>query len=239
MVRILIGIDDTDNHASRGTGYLARLVADECRRRGMRAMGVTRHQFLVDGRIPYTSHNSGACVAADGESGVESADFAFEFVAARAAEGSDPGVCVAQQESVGREIIAFGRAAGQRVLRTDEALALADRDRIKLRALGGTGQGVIGALAAVGLRAEGNDGRFIDLPGLRELGPRVDAAAITGLGIAIQHPPQGRCPKPGDAYHTLGWVRPRLVGGRPVLPVEWSEKGDAWVPVDKRAGRAR
>ena len=35
--------------------------------------------------------------------------------------------------------------------------------------LTGTGGGIIGSLAAVGLRAAGEDGRFLWLPGLREL----------------------------------------------------------------------
>ena len=57
---ILIGLDDTDNAVSRGTGYLARTLLGELARRGCRPIGVTRHQLLLDARIPYTSHNSSA-----------------------------------------------------------------------------------------------------------------------------------------------------------------------------------
>ncbi|KPK74876.1 MAG: hypothetical protein AMJ79_12975, partial [Phycisphaerae bacterium SM23_30] len=60
MATILIGIDDTDNAASRGTGFLARQLFRQCQNRQLRPLGVTRHQFLIDPRIPYTSHNSGA-----------------------------------------------------------------------------------------------------------------------------------------------------------------------------------
>ena len=61
MKTFLIGIDDTDNETSPGTGRLARKLQEECIPRGLISLGVTRHQFLVDPAIAYTSHNSGAC----------------------------------------------------------------------------------------------------------------------------------------------------------------------------------
>ncbi len=54
---IYVGLDDTDNKTSRGTGYLARMVAASLSDR-FKVWGVTRHQLLVDPRVPYTSHNS-------------------------------------------------------------------------------------------------------------------------------------------------------------------------------------
>ena len=259
MAQLLIGLDDTDNADSRGTGYLARALLEECGRRGLvvdaasgrvprkaavgrfhvPGLGVTRHQFLVDPRIPYTSHNSGACVAVEGADGAKAGDgaaawaFAFDFVAGRSAPGSDPGVCVARAGDVPAEVIDFGRRASTEILEAGEAIRLAKRAGLALRPLGGSGLGVIGALASVGLRAGGGDGRFIDLPGLRELPARVGAEELVRLGIRLDHRGTRRC-GPGDAYDTLGWVRPRLIGGGPVLPVEWSEENHAWVPVDRR-----
>lgn len=121
MATILIGLDDTDNETSRGTGYLARCLSEACAERGMRPTGVTRHQFLVDPRIPYTSHNSGACVAVEADGGAEAAALAFDFVAARAADGSDPGVCVAAADDVTAAVRAFGEAAVNRVVEMAEA----------------------------------------------------------------------------------------------------------------------
>ena len=239
MAILLIGIDDTDNTQSRGTGFLARALAAQCARAAhQRPRGVTRHQFLVDPRIPYTSHNSGACVAVEGDGGAEAAAFAFDFVAARAAAGADPAVCVAEAGAVPAAVMAFGREATARVIEMAEALDLARRCGLALRPLGGSGLGVIGALASVGLRAEGNTGRFIDLPGLRELPARVSLEAIERLGIRVEHPAGDRRPAAGDAYETLGWVRPRLVAGGPVLPVQWSGEHDAWVPVDRKTGKS-
>jgi len=237
VTTILIGLDDTDSAASPGTGRLARDLSAEGARRGMHARGVTRHQFLVDPRIPYTSHNSGACVALEADGGAGAASFAFDFVAERAAPGSDPGVCVALADAVPPAVVALAREATRRIVAMAEALAAAEAAGLTLRPLGGTGLGVIGALASVGLRAEGGAGRFIDLAGLRLLPALVRAADLARLGIALAHPEAAPCPRPEDAYHTLGWVRPRLVGGRPVLPVEWSDERHAWIPVDRKRPR--
>lgn len=210
-----IGLDDTDNPASRGTGFLARGLMEELVRHGGRSLGVTRHQFLVDRRIPYTSHNSGACLAVE----VDAVDpdlpgAVCGFVADRSAAGSDPAVCIAELPAVPQDATAFGRRAAAEVLHADEALDIAARAGMVLRPLGGTGLGVIGALAAAGLRADGNDGRFIDLPGLRDLRGRVRAEQIQRLGIRLE-PAAGRSIQPGDVCQTLDWLRPRLVGGRP------------------------
>ena len=107
---------------------------------------------------------------------------------------------------------------------------------VALRPLGGTGLGVIGALGSVGLRATGNDGRIIQLPGLRELPDRVAAGDFERLGIRLVHRGD-RMTEADDAYETLGWVRPNLNGGEPVLPVEWDETKNAWLPVDRKRSR--
>ena len=66
----LIGIDDTDNLESRGTGHRVRWLGDLLAREDLADIkGITRHQLLVDPRIPYTSHNSSTCmqISADDE----------------------------------------------------------------------------------------------------------------------------------------------------------------------------
>ena len=233
MMRVLVGIDDTDNADSPGTGRLARELFQECAQRGLSPVGITRQQFLVDDRIPYTSHNSGACLVVDAHGGVGALGFVFDAVAGRAAEGSDAGVCVALLETLPKEVVAFGERATREVVEMSEALELARRAGIDLRGLGGTGGGVIGALGSVGLQGSGNHGRFIQLPGLRELPSRVGMGDLERLGIVLEHRGERR-PGATDAYETLGWVRPRLQGGKPVLPITWSEERHAWHPVDRK-----
>jgi len=56
---VLIGMDDTDNLESRGTGSLARQVAAALAA-DYTLLGVTRHQLLKDPRVPCTKNNSSA-----------------------------------------------------------------------------------------------------------------------------------------------------------------------------------
>jgi len=232
----LIGLDDTDVPDSRGTGRLARMLADELARRGCADHGVTRHQLLVHPAVPYTSHNSAACIAVDAD-GADMADTfarACEFVAARSPSGSDPGVCLAAAEAVGGPAVAFGRRAQRRLVARGEAEELAAGESCLLAGLGGTRDGVIGALAAVGLRAEGNDGRFIGLGRIRELGERVRVHEILDAGVHAVVSAAAAQPQADDWVETLDWVRPRLLGGRAVLFVERSKNdGVDWIVADR------
>jgi hypothetical protein len=164
-MHILIGIDDTDNLDSPGTGALASRIAAELESNGWGTSGfVTRHQLLVHTDIPYTSHNSSMCFPA------EIADDCLDQVIAHAADvlvresaaGSDAGLCVIVLDRLleSEELIRFGQAAKQSVLTKSSAYGLARRAGVHLSEHGGTGLGVIGALAATGLRLGGNDGRM-------------------------------------------------------------------------------
>jgi len=164
-MRILLSIDDTDNLDSRGTGEIASLIAEALQENGWGTTSmVTRHQLLVHPDIPYTSHNSSMCFVA--EIGEECLDrviaFAGDFLDHECAEGSDPGLCVAVLDRIGPapELIAFGQRAKLEVITMPEAFELAGRLGVHLSEHGGTGQGVIGALAGAGLRLWGCDGRM-------------------------------------------------------------------------------
>jgi hypothetical protein len=164
-MRLLVAIDDTDNLESVGTGELAAVLSASLAQRGWGKGGdVTRHQMLVHPDIPYTSHNSAMCFPADIDDAYidEFIARAETFLQLESASGSDPGLCVAEIErlSAPDELIAFGKSAKQVVLEKETAYELAKRLGVHLSEHGGTGQGVIGALAAVGLRMTGNDGRF-------------------------------------------------------------------------------
>ncbi|MBN2182280.1 MAG: hypothetical protein JW715_10225 [Sedimentisphaerales bacterium] len=237
MREILIGIDDTDNPTSPGTGRLARDLCRELVKRGLKSPSVTRHQFLVDCSIPYTSHNSGACVAIESDD-IRAVDFAFDYIACISAKGSDPGVCIAFSEDVSEEVFNFGKAAQQSILRIEQSFEIARNSNIILRGLGGNCLGVIGALASVGLRARGNDGRFIDMPGLRELPRKVSYERLEEIGIELVYRDDKRLPDKNDIYDTLDWARPRLINNKPVLIMEWSEKEDAWIPVDRKKSKS-
>jgi hypothetical protein len=76
--------------------------------------------------------------------------------------GSDPGLCLVEGD-VPPEVIDFGRICQRELVTQVQARELALEHGIRLVGLGGTEDGVIGALAAVGLMATGDDGRVIYL----------------------------------------------------------------------------
>ena len=112
---------------------------------------MTRHQLLVDPRIPYTSHNSSACLAIVSEADVaDLAQAAADFIGEAAALGSDPGLCVGEASSVREGVVAFGRSAKSEVLTMEEAVKVAHESGLHLSGHGGTNGGIIGALAEWG-----------------------------------------------------------------------------------------
>ena len=162
---ILVGIDDTDTLDTPGTNQLARRLADMLPA-GFSCDLVLRHQLFFDPRVPYTSKNGSASLRLRCDSGVPTVDLiALLQTEMRAwyVPGSDPGLCVA--ETVPDEVRAFGLRCQSEVVTQEEARHLAAQNGMHLEGFGGTEGGVIGALAAVGLLASGDDGRVVHLAG--------------------------------------------------------------------------
>jgi hypothetical protein len=96
---------------------------------------------------------------------------------------------------------------------------------------------VIGALAAVGLRASGNDGRLVDVRGVRDIKGLVSVAEIKQrTDIQSVQDTVGRVVGDNELIDSLGWIRPSLVGGRAVLRVKLTQKAgrQIWLPAEKR-----
>lgn len=223
-MRLLISMDDTDNRESRGTGYRARCLGQLLAETGLaRVEGITRHQLLVDPQIPYTSHNSAACLGVDTNAiGVEGLiDYCRDFLLRESAPGSDAGLCLTPWPAVSASIQEFGSRAKQEVLTYAEAMALAEREKIFLEGLTGDHTGVIGALAAVGLRAGGQDGRFIWLEGLREASGIYTAEQVLQTCHVDRVVSLDDVEIPPEAWIDVGdWRRPILRDSQAVLLVE-------------------
>ena len=232
---ILIGIDDTDAPDTRGTGWRARGLSRAVRDAGYATMGVTRHQLLVDDRIPYTSHNSSACIAVDPRADlIVLWDLARDFLIASSEPGSDPGLCVARCDTLPQYVVDFGRRAQNEVLTREMAEALAQEAGVRLAGLGGTCDGVIGSLAAVGLRCDGNDGRFLELGAIRDLAGIVSVAEIRSVGVDGVVDRQGKALDLSEKVETMNWVRPNLCAGSAVMVVERSKTREGvWKPVGR------
>lgn len=162
-MNLLICIDDTDNLESRGTGSIASEMTEIIEKRGWGSCGlISRHQLVLHEDVRYTSHNSSMCFSAE----IKEAFFETlkteltEYLRAEMAEGSDPGICVADiaRLSARRSLTEFGYRAKVEVLTKPQAYSLARDAGVYLEETGGTGDGIIGALAGVGLRLHGCDG---------------------------------------------------------------------------------
>lgn len=228
---IYVGLDDTDNKTSRGTGNLARAVAASLSDKYI-VRGVTRHQLLVDPRVPYTSHNSCNVVHLEPSGDIDLAklaDAVQQVMLADFQPGSDPGLSVAR--NITPEMMAFGRRAKKELLNQAEARALADRCACVLRGLGGTQDGVIGALAGVALAATGEDGRFVLVARSRDLSGIQPVQAILAHGIAQVRTEKGELLREG-MVETGGKLRPALRGNQAVLVVRPQEDNPSvWLPL--------
>ena len=221
-MRVYVGFDDTDNRESDyGTGKLTRhfenVLPDGCS-----LWGVVRQQLLVDDRIPYTSHNSSACavVDIDDPSLIEHIiNQAVDHLERHSAEGSDPGLCVVREgDPVLDHLIPFGRSCTGNVMTQQDVLKVANGTH--LSGHGGTNDGIIGAAAAVGLTVSGWSGRFIEFGGLRDFPDRITVKEMEDFGIqVVSLDRNAMVPNADDTITTKGWLRPRLWGSRPILPV--------------------
>jgi len=165
MGNILVSIDDTDGPGTPGTGELLESITEKIREKGLgRPTFITRHQLLVHPDIPYTSHNSAMSIELEA-AGPENEIYGLMVseVCLSMAAGSDPGICIISRDTISREnaakITEFGKRAQREILTKDMAYALAEETGVILSEHGGTGIGVIGAIAGVGLRLSGSDGR--------------------------------------------------------------------------------
>jgi len=225
-MRLLIGIDDTDNKESRGTGYNSRQLAAAIEAENLgKVRGITRHQLFVHPDIPYTSQNSSACLEVTTNNYNEIKDFCRIFMNQIGAIGSDVGLCIIQRDKVSEEIIKWGVDAKSIVLKMDDAVEKAHRNEIYLEGLTGTKDGIIGALAAVGLRAGGNDGRFIWLnskKNLRDIEHDIHKVEdlIKNAGIDMVQPIEKDVVNPSEKVYLNNWARPVLRDNNSVLLIE-------------------
>ena len=227
---IIVGIDDTDVVGSRGTNQLARQIVRELSGR-WRCVRIVRHQLLDDPRVPCTTKNGSASISlelrsnSDQPADIGAAETASLLDCCRTVmrdwfvEGSDPGLCLLSGDCPSA-IVEWGQRCQREFVAREDAFALASDTGLHLEALGGTEDGVIGALAAVGLAWTENDGRIVqlcewpdDLSGTQQLN------VLSLRGVRVREHGSGQ-------EFTQGTVdvgkhlRPNLRNGVPVLFVE-------------------
>jgi hypothetical protein len=238
-MKILISIDDTDNIESRGTGEIADLLAAGIMENCWGKCGpVTRHQLLIHPDIPYTSHNSSMCFPAEiCEDALDSVtDYCCSTLAAESAAGSDPGLCILVPERLERPevLVRYGQKAKKAVISKEEAYETAAVNGIHLSEHGGTGQGVIGALAGAGLRLTGNDGRFKGKFRIPSRNGMASVKDIRKAGIEVVRTVEGMVLNDIEVVHVGDWVKPVLLDEKSVLLVVSSDVGTTWNACERR-----
>ena len=237
---VYIGIDDTDMPGSPGTGRIAKGLAQSLIKLGLgTSLGVSRHQLLVDDRIRYTSHNSSKGLALKTDRSVEELrQPCIDFMQSCFQPGSDPGLCICADFQINEEILRFGEMASSKILTKADAQDLAAKHHVFLVELGGSGEGIIGALASVGLRAGGNNGRLVDLRGIKEIRGEISVGEILDRTDIIRvQDNNGIELRRNEFIDSLDWIRPSLVGGQPVLRVKpgVARTGKPiWVPSEQK-----
>ena len=195
---IYVGIDDTDTPDTPGTNQLARALAAQVAN-DWRCALIVRHQLLDDPRVPCTSKNSAASLLLEPHDGFALGPLIDRFragVRERFVEGSDPGLCVTA--TVPEAIRKFARRCQRELVSQEQARDLAGRCGVHLEGLGGTEEGVVGALAAVGLVAGGNDGRVVQIGSWPDdlAGPQ-DVATLRARGVEVRRLDTGRLIREG------------------------------------------
>ncbi len=172
----LICIDDTDDIGTKGTGEIAEEILSLLMSKAFNEEDigqykqassptwVTRHQLFVHPDIPYTSHNSAMCFeVTTSQSLAEIKDICVVHLKAESAPAADPGLAIIEKSQLAtndiQRLMTFGFESKQQVKTKSDAYELAADIGIDLSEHGGTGQGVIGAIAGIGLRLSGRDGR--------------------------------------------------------------------------------
>jgi hypothetical protein len=235
----LIGIDDTDSKGSRGTGFRARQLASELNLAGFgKVLGIMRHQLLHQDEIPSTSQNASNSIMVNccDPAGLKS--FCRNFLIRESMSGSNAGLCIVKEKSIPDEIEEWGRRAKREVLLQHDAMNLASRNNIFLEGICGNKGGIIGALAAVGLRKTGNDGRFIWQPGkqMRDLqGTMTIEELKRGTQIDDVMTKEGKILAMDELIDLTDWVRTVLINNKTYVLAERNLKrsGSEWKTADK------
>lgn len=233
-----IGLDDTDNKESRGTGFKSRQLGKLIKEKNLgEVQSISRHQLFVNDKIAYTSQNSSACLVVDTEKHEELKELCVDYLKNVAEVGSDAGLCFANENQISKDVLDWGSRAKKEVLYKTDAYNIAEKNGIFLEGYTGEKIGVIGSLAAIGLRKGGNDGRNIWLRGkeLRDLNGVYKVRELKKIiNIQAVITKEGKPVNDEDRIEVGEWLRPPIVGNKNTVIVEQGNNENyEWKSVSK------
>lgn len=232
----LLGIDDTDSPpagdaiaSTQDTAALALTLGQKLESMGLaRLLNISCHQLLLHPSIQNTGENTASCLFLDSEPPkIREIDMITRLtLRSQSAATANPGYALAAWNQFDPEVVAWGKTAKITLLERMDGINLAKRCGIAVAGIAGSGAGVIGALAAVGMRYDGNDGTIFWMPGLNKLDGVYTQVEINRFihfeSIESEH---HKRPPLDDRIKFNSNNKPILKDGRIVLQVTRAKKG--------------
>lgn len=225
----LLGIDDTDIPDAHDTAALALSLGENLESRSVaKLVNISCHQLIQNPSVPATKQNVASCLQLEVENN-KSREIDLvcrEILLRESYPGSNAGYALAAWSQFDHELVVWGKTAKMTILSRQDALGLARRCGILTAGILGSGAGIIGALAAIGLRFEGNDGWINWMPGLNSLYGTFTQVQLAEYihfdSIESQHHSR---PAMDDQILFNHPVKPVLKNGKIVLLVSAEKKG--------------
>jgi len=164
-LEIIVGIDDSRQLDGYKAGETASLLARAIEDRGWGKSKIpSRHRLYPNPVIGYKKHNTARSFSADIDEQYLNPfiSYACTMIKSNVASGCNAGLAVVVPERMVNhdDLISYAYRVKEEQVSKEECMQLAQCPGIYLFELSGDGRGVIGALAAAGLRLTGNDGQF-------------------------------------------------------------------------------
>lgn len=233
--KFTIGIDDTgysDQHLTTKLmrNWLSQMVEQSL----IHSEGITRHQLFESEKISSSYKNrSLAFTFNTSQSIFEIEDQLIDFIRTASSPHANPAIAILSRHSDSLHALAFGRRCKNELLKLSDSEQYASESNVLLRGLGGNRNGMIGALAAVGLRAGGDDGIFVYINGLEYLTGDQSAGDIRN-NSALQHIvdiSSGEELDRDDMIKIDSYLRPKLINGDPTQYVQLIANSKVWTPL--------
>ncbi len=234
-MRIFLGLDDTDILGSPGTNQIAMALAVKLKEIRIETTMILRHQLWYDSCVPYTSKNGSASMQLECKVPIDFqtlAGFCKDFLLSHFVEGSDPGLCLATEDQA-KSLISHGwRTTGEWV-NPSEAIEKAKVSGCLLWSIAGRDHGIVGALAAVGLAASGEQGRVVfHQNGYGEIRGLISVEKLLEFGVLVIEESSQMLVSNG-VVDLVKKLRPNIRKQKVVLYVEKGQEINSWVALKR------
>jgi tRNA(Ile2) C34 agmatinyltransferase TiaS len=164
-MKIFVGIDDSRQLDGYKAGETASLLCQAIDGNSWGKSAIpSRHRLYFHTDIACKKHNTARCFSADLKEQYleEFIEYSCKMIKSNLSPDCNTGLAIAVPELMENtdDLIEYAYRVKEGIVSKDEALKFAKKPGLYLFELSGSGKGIIGALAAAGLRSTGNDGQF-------------------------------------------------------------------------------